>query len=127
MDSHQAWLAGLKAGDPVAIELRSVHLFNRVGRVTKTLIVLKTGGKFRKCDGRKVGSFFGDRLVELTPELLAETKAYQEKVELSRFFDQRVIPGFAEGVPAIVAAIKKLKAEYEIKLAENQGQEGGGE
>jgi hypothetical protein len=68
-----AWLATLKIGDRVAVNVGSftpVWHFLRIERFTKLHVVLTGGDKYRRADGGIVGSNRYSRIEPVTRELL---------------------------------------------------------
>ena len=70
MMDKQEWLNGLKAGDEVAIMRGGYGMrIDTVDRLTKTLIVLGCGLRFRRVDGEEVGDdIFKWRMYPCTDE-----------------------------------------------------------
>ena len=73
----KAWLETLKPGDEVALDKGWRWYGNRwailtVERTTKTQIVTRLGYKFRKSDGREVGSESWSNIQPITDEIRAQ-------------------------------------------------------
>lgn len=83
MNQNHEWLAGLKAGDEVAIFAAGygrTHELAKVDRVTATQVVIGIG-RYRRSDGRKIGTsgrWTSAWLRELTPQIRAE--CYERKI-----------------------------------------------
>jgi hypothetical protein len=72
-----SWLENLKPGDKVVLSRGlGTHWLNTVERVTKTLIILANGSRYRKKDGQLAGeSMFGhSQLVQVNPLIAAQMR-----------------------------------------------------
>lgn len=82
--SDKEWLAGLKAGDEVAVFSGYVHRYPRVARVDRVTatLVMVDGGRYRKSDGWAPGNGWSrSYITELTQE-------HRDQVEEKTLRDQ---------------------------------------
>lgn len=110
--THEEWLASLKAGDQVAIRAgmsRSYSLYS-VAQRTKQHIILNTGTKYRVSDGRSLTS--DKSIEEVTPAVLAaikrsnlENAVWSEIVKISNI--NVVCKMSDEALEEILAVLKK--------------------
>jgi len=65
------WLDNLTSGNEVVISNRMNKIIVRVERTTKTLVVLKNGGRYRKSNGFRIGSdnWNTSMLIEITDKI----------------------------------------------------------
>lgn len=84
--SEDSWLESLKVGDAVVEEWGYGYKAERlttVTKVTKTLVVVATGGRYRRDDGRRVGGEYHQRLRQDTPERRGRIRAKELADRLS--------------------------------------------
>ena len=86
------WLNDLKPGDMVIVTNNHGPAgwgVGHVDRLTKTLIITKSGGKFRKSDGYEPGdSWHKARLLEPTPKMLDDIRRHQLRRAALRAIDK---------------------------------------
>lgn len=75
----KAWLETIKPGDEVAYDkgrgcYRNWWVILTVERTTKTQIIMRGGYKFRKSDGREVGSDSWNNIQPITDKIRAEMR-----------------------------------------------------
>lgn len=75
--NHKEWLASLKPGDKVAIPRKSMSSYSSydistVERLTNTQIIILGGNRYRKENGRPIGSVYGMRLQPYSDDVKAD-------------------------------------------------------
>lgn len=106
--TYMEWLAGLNAGDTVALAKNygRSHALRKVERLTATQIVLDRDDRFRRSDGHRVGNFMqygGNRLLQPTPEILASVGRGRALNEIAGVKWQDLS---TETLEAVLAAVK---------------------
>lgn len=81
------WLENLKVGDRVVIRGRYNSYIHKVSKITKTIIEIEKGNKFKKINGFLIGGgvWNTDHIEELTPEIEKEFKINQYIKKLNDF------------------------------------------
>jgi hypothetical protein len=83
----EEWLKNLKVGDKVALNGSYNNLLIRVvSRITKTLIILDTGGRFKRDTGYVVGgNIWSSALITpVTDEIISKIRTSNLKYKISR-------------------------------------------
>jgi len=115
--TNEEWLASLKPGDQVIVSTNSAFTPDSIGivsRVTKTLLVLSSGERFRKSDGFAPGdvSYHCTQLLYPTPKRITDVK----KRALYRRFDKLGWEAFAKiSLQRLQAMVEELEATNSIR------------
>lgn len=92
MNMNNDWLQVIEAGDEVIVYsgYRIVQFILKVERITKTQVILVSGGKYRKDDGRSIGTdaWSTKWLREATPEVIKAIKVRTEKIKVVNVLSQ---------------------------------------
>jgi hypothetical protein len=112
-EQYDAWLAGLKVGDPVYVRRsggggKRPASPGKVTRVTATQIILEPGSKFRRRDGSSYSddSWSWMRLEQPTEEHRTEVHIYNLRVKARELIDKLIVPNEEGALKAFIAAVE---------------------
>ena len=110
--TNEKWLESLKVGDQVALNGSYNNLLIRVvSRLTKTLIILDTGGRFRRDSGYVVGGniWNSSLITPVTEEIRSKIRTSNLKYKISRINFESLTNEKIERILAIVNEVENGK------------------